>query len=316
MIDPIVYALPVFLVLIVAEIIISIKHEEHLYEVKDFKSSLYLAFGASVITSATKVFILGLFYFLYESFKEFRMQIFGYESLGWAWWVWLLAFVGDDFNFYWYHRLSHSIRFLWAAHVVHHSSKYFNLGSGIRNGWTTMFYKPLFWLWMPLLGFHPLMVATAISINSIYQFFLHSKKVPYLGFIEHIFNTPKLHQVHHSSDMQYLDKNHGGILIIWDKLFGTFEREPDTDSLTFGLPKGPDSYNPFKVVFYEYNNIWNDIKKVTAWKTKLKYVFYAPGWSHDGSTKTAKQLQAGLKNKEYRSATQRITQQQEVNGQE
>lgn len=291
MIDPIFYATPVFIVLILAEIIISVKNEEHLYEAKDFMSSLGLAIGASIITTFSKVITLGIFVFLYETTKEIRLQLLGYESLGWAWWVWGLAIIGDDFSFYWYHRLSHTIRFLWAAHVVHHSSVYFNLGSGIRNGWTTTFYKPVFWLWLLLLGFHPVMVATCIAINSIYQFFLHTKKVPALGVLEYVFNTPQLHQVHHSCNLRYLDKNHGGILIVWDRLFGTYEPCPDTATLKFGLPKGPDSHNLFAIVLYEYKSILEDVKNVRSRKEKLKYIFYPPGWSHDGSTQTAKQLQ-------------------------
>ena len=298
MIDPLVYASPVFIVFILAEIIVSVKNEEHLYEVKDFISSLSLAAGASLITIFTKIITLSIFIFIYESTRVVRVQVLGYETLGWAWWVWILAILGDDLNFYWYHRLSHTIRILWAAHVVHHSSVHFNLGSALRNGWTTTFYKPIFWLWMPLLGFHPVMVATCIAINSIYQFFLHTKKVSSLGILEHIFNTPHLHQVHHSCNMIYLDKNHGGILIIWDKLFGTYQQCQDLSILKFGLPKGPDTYNPIKIVLYEYSHMLNDIKNVSGWKEKLKYIFYPPGWSHNGSTQTASQLQKSLKHQE------------------
>ena len=291
MIDPIVYATPVFLILILVEIVISVRENESVYQAKDLLTSVYLSIGASLITTFTKIAMLALFIYLHESLSALRQQWLGYSSLPWTGWIWALAMLGDDFNFYWYHRFSHTIRVLWAAHVVHHSSGYFNLGSGIRNGWTTTFYKPLLWIWMPIVGFPPVMVATAMAINSIYQFFLHTKKVPPLGWLEEVFNTPQLHQVHHSCNRQYLDKNYGGILIIWDKLFGTFERCETVSTLQFGLPDGPASSNPFKVVCSEYIKIWRDVKKVSSRKQKVKYVLYPPGWSHDNSTKTAKQLQ-------------------------
>jgi len=187
------------------------------------------------------------------------------------------------------------VRILWAAHVPHHSAKSFNFTIGIRNGWFITLYKPVFWLWMAVIGFEPGMIATAMIINGVYQFFLHTQLVPStLGWYGKIFNTPYVHQVHHSSNVEYLDKNHGGMMIIWDKLFGTFQDIiPELDP-KYGIIKDPDTYNPILINTHEFSSIWKDVRNVNSWKDKLKYVFYPPGWSHDNSSKTAMQMQKEL----------------------
>jgi sterol desaturase/sphingolipid hydroxylase (fatty acid hydroxylase superfamily) len=292
--NPLVYAVPFFLTLLVVEFCISRIEGKKLYDVKDLFASATMGLGAVILGPLTRVMSLGLYYYIFEATKGLRLEWFGFEELGWAWWVWLLAILGDDFNFYWHHRFSHTIRVLWAAHVVHHSSENYNLGTGIRNGWVTLFYKPLWWIWMPLLGFHPLIIATAIALNSSYQLGLHTQYVPKLGWLEHIFNTPMLHQVHHSCNVEYLDKNHGGIFIFWDKMFGTFQDYDKSIKPEFGVLTKPGSHNPLVVLTHEYKNIWDDVKTAPTWKDKLKYIFYEPGWSHDGSRMTAKQMQEQL----------------------
>ena len=285
------YSIPLGVFLIATEVFISVRYDEHLYDWKDSAASAVMGLVATLLGIVTKAATLGFFYIFYELFKSLRIECFGYESLGWAWWVWALAILGDDHNFYWHHRFSHTIRVLWAAHVVHHSSERFNLGTSFRNGWVIFFYKPILWIWMPAIGFHPVMVLTAISINSMYQFFLHSKKVPHLGILEEIFNTPQLRQLHHSSNVAFLDKNHGGILI-WDKLFGTYlDSRKYSEERKFGVLTPLNSYNPMVIFAHEYNNIWKDIKNAPTFIDKLKYIFYPPGWSHDNSRLTAKQMQ-------------------------
>lgn len=235
-----------------------------------------------------------MFYFLFELFKPLRLALLGYEYLGWAWYVWILCQLCDDFSYYWYHRLSHTVRVLWAAHIVHHSSEYFNLGSGVRNGWFTLFYKPLFWVWLPIIGFHPIMVATCLGIQAIYQFHLHTQAVPKLGFLEKFMNTPTQHQVHHSQNLAYLDKNHGGFLNIFDRLFGSFLPLMPEIPPRFGVIHPPKSHNPLQIVSHEYRNIWADVKKAPTIKSKLMYIFGPPGWSHDGSTQTVKQIHKAI----------------------
>lgn len=282
------YFVPLAVVFIGIEIYTSIKHNEHLYEWKDSLASALVGIGAVVIQIFTKAATLAVFWLVYKLCEPLRHSA-GYNGLGWAWWVWIFAILGDDFSFYWHHRLSHTVRVLWAAHIVHHSSSYFNLGTAFRNGWVIFFYKPVFWLWMPAIGFHPVMVLTAMAINSVYQFWLHTRKIPSLGKIEKFINTPYLHQIHHSQNPEYLDKNHSGIFIIWDRIFGTYHPGHTRQEKVFGVTTPPHSYNVLEIVTHEYQNIWRDVKSVTKFSDKLKYIFYPPGWSHDGNTLTVKQ---------------------------
>lgn len=292
--NPLIYALPFFAALITLEIVLSLKHERHLYYWNDFFASLSMGGGAAILATVTKLTSIGAFFFLFEVFKPIRMALLGYEYLGWAWYVWIICQFFDDFNYYWYHRLSHTVRVLWAAHIVHHSSENFNLGSGVRNGWVTLFYKPMFWMWMPIVGFHPIMVATCLGIQAIYQFHLHTRSVPRLGLLEKFMNTPTQHQVHHSQNLEYLDKNHGGFLNIFDRVFGSFLELDQKIDPKFGVIHPPKTNNPFDIVSHEYRAILNDVKRAPTFKHKLMYIFGEPGWSHDGSTKTVKEIQKEL----------------------
>lgn len=293
--NPLLYALPAFAALITTEIILSLKHERHLYVWKDLAASTSIGIGAAILATGTKLASLAAFVGIYELFNPIvdgvRTNIMGYESLGFAWYIWLLCQFLDDHNYYWYHRLSHEVRVLWAAHMVHHSSENFNLGSGIRNGWVTLFYKPLFWLWLPAVGFHPMMVATCLGIQAIYQFHLHTQYIPRLGFLERFMNTATQHRVHHASNVEYLDKNHGGFLNIFDKLYGTFRDYDEQIKVKYGVLHPPNSYNPLVIVAHEYRHIWNDVRKARNIKEAFMYIFGPPGWSPDGSTLTVKEMQ-------------------------
>jgi len=284
------YIYPIFIILMILEFVLA----RHLFDVKESLSGFAIAAGASLVAFFTKVIAFGVFVFFFEFFKDFRMEYLGYESFGFAWYVWIFAILADDLSFYWHHRMSHTIRLLWAAHVPHHSAKNFNFTIGIRNGWFVTLYKPIFWLWMAFLGFEPAMIATALIINGIYQFFLHTQLIPSLGWYEKVFNTPFIHQVHHCSNVEYLDKNHGGMLIIWDKLFGTYQDIIPKLKPKYGILKDPDTYNPILLNTHEFSSIWKDVRSVPSWKDKFKYIFYPPGWSHDHSSKTAMELQQEL----------------------
>ena len=281
---------PLFLALMVLEYFLA----KHLFDLKESFAGFVIAAVASVIAFFSKVVAFGIFVFFFEVFKGIRLEYFGYESFGFAWYVWIIAIFADDFNFYWHHRFSHTVRVLWAAHIPHHSAKNFNFTIGIRNGWFVTLYKPMCWIWMAIVGFEPIMIATCLIINGIYQFFLHTQLVPSLGWFEKVFNTPYIHQVHHSSNVEYLDKNHGGMFIIWDKLFGTFKDIDPAIKVKYGVLKDPDSYNPLIINTHEFASIWEDTRKTSSWKDKFKYIFYPPGWSHDNSSKTAKQMQEEL----------------------
>jgi sterol desaturase/sphingolipid hydroxylase (fatty acid hydroxylase superfamily) len=285
------YIYPIFLGLLLIEFF----RARHLYDLKETWASFVILVGATVIRVLTNVFEISLYLFLFAWAAPMRESLFGFTSLGWAWHIWLICLIADDHNFYWHHRLAHNVRVLWAAHLPHHSARTFNLTVSIRNGWFITFVKPVYWLWMPLVGFEPIMIATCLIVNAFYQFFLHSQLVPSLGWYEKVFNTPYVHVVHHSSNTEYLDKNHGGILTIWDRIYGTWQEPIKGMKPIYGISHDPNTNNPLTHNLFEFQEIWRDVKKAPDLKAKLMYIFGPPGWSHDGSSMTSRQLQEQLK---------------------
>jgi sterol desaturase/sphingolipid hydroxylase (fatty acid hydroxylase superfamily) len=279
--DPVSYAIPVFIVLILAEVWVDWREKRAWYHKAEAWASIAMGAGSVIINLFTKFLYFVLFSYLYNHLA--------FVQLGFEWWVWVLCFFADDFSFYWHHRLSHQIRILWAAHSNHHSSQDYNLAIALRQSWTEGIYKFLFYAWMPLIGIPPIMIFTMASISLIYQFFLHTQAIGKLGFLEYFFNTPSHHRVHHGVNIKYLDKNHAGMLIIWDKIFGTFQEEQE--QVVYGLTKNIDTHNPFGIATAEYEQIWKDLKKTKKWQDKISYLLKPPGWSHDGSSKTTRQLQ-------------------------
>ena len=284
--DVTVYFVPGFAILIFLEFYIGYRDKIKLHEPKDSLASIGMGMGSLVLGVGVKFAAFGIFLYLYQFDVLGLKQHLGMDK----WYAWVILFFADDFSFYWHHRLSHHIRILWAAHINHHSSVNYNLAVALRQSWTELFYKYFFWLWLPLIGFHPIMIFTMIGISLIYQFWVHTKMIKSLGPLEWFMNTPSHHRVHHSSNTRYLDRNHAGILIIWDRLFGTFQKELDEDPVVFGITSNIHTYNLFKIAFHEFQSIWEDVKTAPNLKTKLGYIFMAPGWSHDGSRKTSDQL--------------------------
>lgn len=296
--NPLTYGIPAFILLLIIELLFSFKYEKNVYQWKDLMASSSMGLGSVFIGIFTRVGTLALFFFTYYLFNPevdgVRTHLLGYTSFGWAWYIWIICQLGDDFTYYWLHRLNHEVRFMWAAHIVHHSSENFNLGTGLRNGWVTLLYKPFFYAWLPALGFHPVMVMTCLAIESIWQFQLHTQFIPRLGFFEKFMNTHKHHHVHHSREIEYLDKNHGGYLNIFDRIFGTFKDLDESKEIKFGVIHPPNSNHPIDILTHEYKNIWRDVKMAKNWKERFMYVFGPPGWSPDGSRKTARQMQREL----------------------
>lgn len=276
------YAIPGFVLLLAIEAWFSYKENKHLYEVKDTFASIGLGLGNVLIGFVTKALIFGLFTFIYQ-FRFFELN----PTL---WWFWVLLFLADDFSYYWFHRIAHSINWFWASHVVHHSSERYNLAAALRQTWTgNATGSFLFWAWMPLMGFHPIWVLFMQQLSLIYQFWIHTETIDKLPKpIEFLFNTPSHHRVHHGSDLKYLDRNHAGILIIWDRLFGTFQ--PEEERPTYGLTKNIKSFNPAVIAFKTWGELIKAASHCSSWKDRFRYFFESPGWSHDGSTKTTKQL--------------------------
>ena len=281
--DPTVFAIPVFIALIIIEAVINAKKNLNLYKVKDSAASITMGLGSVVIGLLTKTFAFFVFLWIYQ-FRLFEIPN--------TWWMWVLLLLADDITFYWYHRLAHQIRFFWAAHVQHHSSEHMNFSVALRQSWGEPFIKFLFWIWLPFIGFNPIYILTMQAISLVYQFFPHTKLVGKLGPIEWIFNTPSHHRVHHATQVQYLDKNHAGILIIWDRMFGTFQKE--IESPTYGLTVNINSFSPLKIASHEYISLWQDMRRSKKLSDKIKYLINPPGWSHDGENKTSKELQRHL----------------------
>src|SRR5690606_37534222 len=194
------------------------------YERNDTLASLAMGIGSVFVSAAAKVPEVALFVVLYE-FRLFDLPN--------AWWVWALLIVAEDHCYYWFHRVHHESGMFWAGHVNHHSSRHYNLSTALRQSWTSPMTGLLFWLPLPLLGFRPEMILVAKSISLLYQYWIHTELIDRLGPFEWIFNTPSHHRVHHGSNPRYLDRNHGGILIVWDRLYGTFQEE--SEPVDYGL---------------------------------------------------------------------------------
>lgn len=193
-----------------------------------------------------------------------------------TWWSWVLALLIADLTYYWMHRFEHEVRVLWAYHSVHHSSPEFNLSTGLRLAWIEGAIEWVFFVPMILLGFSAVQTLVAISIVVLYQTWIHTEKIGKLGWVDDVFNTPSLHRVHHGSNKQYHDKNYGGILIVWDRLFGTYQRE--NEKVVYGITTPLNTWNPVTINFYEFCQIGKDAWGADTMGNKLKVLFGPPGW--------------------------------------
>ena len=276
------YAIPAFIALLLIEAVLVAKMNHERYELKDTLASLSMGVGNVIISALLKVVTFGALSFLYQ-FRLFELRS--------VWWVWVLLILAEDLCYYAFHRAGHEVRLGWAAHVNHHSSQRYNLSTALRQSWTTPITGMPFWWPLPLLGFDPIWILTAQSISLIYQFWIHTELIGKLGPLEWVLNTPSHHRVHHASDLKYLDKNYGGIFIIWDRLFGTFAAEQERP--TYGLLQNIQTYNPLKIASHEWLALAQDLRKPgLTWSQRLRYALGPPGWSHDGSKQTVKQLLA------------------------
>jgi sterol desaturase/sphingolipid hydroxylase (fatty acid hydroxylase superfamily) len=281
--DLVLYAIPMFILAMVVEAMWTRRHPETRgYEARDAAASISMGLLSLFVTAAAKLFSIPLFFALYEH----RIA-----DIGTAWWAWIALLFAEDLCYYWFHRAHHEIRLLWAAHVNHHSSRYYNLSTALRQPLLTPFTGPLFWAPLPLLGFSPVMVLTAQAWSLVYQFWLHTEAVGRLGPLEWFMNTPSHHRVHHGKNVEYLDKNHGGIFILWDRLFGTFA--PEAEPVVYGLTKDIETFHPARIAFHEVAAIGRDVVRAPGLFARLGYLLAPPGWSHDGSSQTATQLQRG-----------------------
>ncbi len=279
---------PIYIIVIGAEIVFSYIHQKQYYSTKGTLANIYLsALNFSLDILVRSFCLLVLNYFFQFHFIEIKNQIF----------YWTLLLVGQDFMFYWLHRIDHYCRLFWAVHVTHHSSEEFNLTVGFRSSVFQPLYRFIYFIPLSLFGFKGIDIMFMYAATQIYGILIHTKIINKLGFLETFLSTPSHHRVHHASNIKYLDKNLGMVFIIWDKLFGTFVEEDEKEKIKYGLTENINTYHPIKIVFHEWINILKDIRKPISIRKKAMYVFGPPGWSHDGSKKTSKQLRNELQTK-------------------
>jgi sterol desaturase/sphingolipid hydroxylase (fatty acid hydroxylase superfamily) len=242
------------------------------HTLKDTAASLSMGLGNLFIGLAWKGLALAFYLALYH-LTPLRM--------GFGVWAWVLLFFAEDLCYYGFHRVHHECRFFWASHVVHHSSQHYNLSTALRQTWTPMTGLP-FWAPLALLGFHPAMIVTMQSISLLYQYWIHTESIRRLGPLEWVLNTPSHHRVHHAANPQYLDKNYGGILIIWDRLFGTFQAEEERP--VYGLTKNIGTFNPVRIAFHEFAAIVKDLRRPEPLRLRLGRAFRNPAWKPEADT--------------------------------
>ncbi len=286
-------SVPIYAIVIGVELFYSYWHEKKYYSTKGILSNVYLSalnFSLDIVIRGVCLAFLWYFY----QFKFTQIDKAQHPILYWS-----VLLVAQDFLFYWLHRVDHYCRLFWAVHVTHHSSEEFNLTVGFRSSVFQPLYRFIYFIPLSLVGFDPLDVMFMYAATQIFGILIHTKTVGKLGFIEWFMSTPSHHRVHHASNIHYLDKNMGMVFIIWDRLFGTFEEEKE--EVIYGLTSNLKSNHPVHIVFHEWKNIFNDLtKKKVPLKARFMYLFGPPGWSHDGSTKTSRQLRSDLKNKASR----------------
>ncbi len=277
--NPVDYAVPAFVLLILAEMLWARFRAPEKYEPKDTLVSLLFGFGSTIASALTGALVFGLSVWLYQ-FRAFTIPF--------AWWAWIACFVLDDFAYYVFHRSAHRVRWFWASHVNHHSSQHYNLSTALRQTWTGFIAGSfLFRLPLMLIGFHPAMVFFAGGINLIYQFWIHTEAIDRLPrWFEAVMNTPSHHRVHHATNPRYLDANYAGVFIIWDRMFGSFTAEVDNEPIRYGIVKQLGTFNLLWSVFHEWVGIAKDFWSAPL-KAKPGYLFGPPGWSHDGSRDTS-----------------------------
>lgn len=272
-------AIPYFLIFIAAELWL-LRQPQHAgrkgYVLKDTAVSMTLGLIKLIVMAG--VAAIGFTTVSYAFFYEHRIYTFS----PFDWWTWPLLLVLDDFCYYWYHRFAHRIRLFWSEHVNHHSSEYLNFGTALRQSTLAPVYSFVYYLPLAWLGFHPLAIAVQYGISLLYQFWIHTETVGKLGWFESIFNTPSHHRVHHGSNGIYIDRNYAGILIIWDKLFGTFQVEREDTPVKYGLVHDIKTYNLLKVIFHELSHLCREAWTAKGLRNKLGWIIGPPEWTPDG----------------------------------
>jgi sterol desaturase/sphingolipid hydroxylase (fatty acid hydroxylase superfamily) len=267
-IDYIALSIPAFFALIGLELAVARASKKRLYRYADTLANL----GTGTVQQISAIFwaasTFAIYAFLFENYRLF--------DTGDTWIAWLGLFLGVEFFYYWFHRLSHEVNFLWGAHVVHHQSEDYNLSVALRQATFQSLFSWVFYLPLALAGFPPLMFVAVLSFTTLYQFWIHTRLIGKLGPLEWILNTPSHHRVHHGRNPEYIDRNHGGTLIVWDRLFGTFEEE--RAEVIYGVTEPVKSWNPVWANFHYYGDLLHDARRAKHWPDKVKIWFMTPGW--------------------------------------
>jgi len=281
---------PLYTIVIVGEILLSNYQNRYYYTIKDTITNLYLMILNGGLDLLSRGITWGILAYLFKfHFLEIQNPIL----------YWLLLFLAEDFLYYLLHVVDHYTRFFWASHVTHHSSEQFNLTVGFRSSVFQPLYRFIYFIPLSLFGFEVVDIAVMYSITQIYGILVHTSyfpklhKMPY-KLLEYVFVTPSQHRVHHASNTEYLDKNMGMCLSIWDRMFGTFQEEIDDLPIRYGLTYPLENRGAANIVFHAWIDLWNDLNKHSSFTTKIKLLFMPPGWSPDGSTKTSKELRKEL----------------------
>ncbi len=267
--DIMIFAIPVFFLLIGVELIIAKLQRTQLYRLSDAVSNISCGITQQVIGVFLKVATLGLYTYLYQNFS-----LFSFEN---SWWVYILLFVAVDFFYYWFHRLSHEISVFWGTHVVHHQSEDYNLSVALRQSAFQSLISNAFYLPLAIFGFEPLTFVLINTLQTLYQFWIHTEVIDRMpSWFEYIFNTPSHHRVHHGRNPQYIDKNHGGTLIIFDRLFGSFQAEEEP--VVYGVTKPLNTWSPIWANFDYYKDLGASMQRVPSWGDRLQMLVRNPGW--------------------------------------
>lgn len=283
--DPITIAVPGFVALVLAEMVVTRLRRRDDYCPRDTLTSLALGLGSTVAGGLSA----GLLFALATWLAHARLF-----AIGWNWYWFVVCFVADDFLYYLFHRSAHRVRWFWASHVIHHSSQHYNWSTALRQTWTGfvslafVFRLPLF-----LVGFPPAMVFFVAGLNLVYQFWIHTELVGRLPrWVEAVMNTPSHHRVHHAVNPRYLDRNYAGVFIVWDRWLGTFEGEREDDRPRYGIVRQLGSFHLLWAACHEWIGMARDVRAAPGLQAKLGYLWRPPGWSHDNSRETSESLRA------------------------
>ncbi len=276
--DLIAIAVPFFLVALITELIVDWRKGTHFYRSNDAINSLSAGILSTTLGYFTKFLPLIVWGFVLRNFALVDMPLEWFDLSPGGLALWIVAALAWDFCYYWFHRFSHEISVLWASHAVHHQSEDYNLSTALRQTSTGFLFGWIFYLPLFVIGFPLEVLVTVNAINLIYQFWVHTQLVRRLGPLDRILVTPSNHRVHHAQNDRYIDKNYGGILILWDRLFGTFEDESADDLVVFGVRKPLANLNPFWANLQVYNYLLFDARKARRWRDKLGIWFRRTGW--------------------------------------